>query len=45
MKGKESKKETKKAKADGTATKVQSEYQRGKASKSMTDPIVFKAKK
>lgn len=45
MKGKENKKESKKTKADGTAIKVQSEYQKDKTRKSVPDTIVFKSKK
>lgn len=45
MKGKENKKESKKAKADGKATKVQSDYQKGKTSKSIPDSMVLNSKK
>lgn len=46
MKGNEKKsKESKKAKADGTSTKVQSDYQKDKTRKSVPDTIVSKPKK
>lgn len=45
MKGKENKKESKKAKADGTTTKVQSDYQKDKTRTSPLEPSVFKSKK
>lgn len=45
MKGKENKKESKKAKADGSATKEQSEYQKDKTRKSVPDSTVFHPKK
>lgn len=45
MKGKTTKKEGKKAKADGTAVKVQSDYQKEKNQKSTIAPIVPKQKK
>lgn len=45
MKGKENKKESKKTKADGITTKVQSDYQKDKTRKSVPDAIVFKPEK
>lgn len=45
MKGKENKKESKKAKASGTTVKVQSDYQKDKTSKSTSDSAVFKTLK
>lgn len=45
MKGKENKKESKKAKADGKTTKVQSDYQKEKTSKSIPDLNVFNLSK
>lgn len=46
MKGNEKKsKEQKKAKSDGTSSKVQSDYQKDKTRKATTDMIVFKPKK
>lgn len=45
MKGKESKKESKKAKADGATAKVQSDYQKDKTRKTTLEPSVFKSKK
>lgn len=45
MKGKENKRESKKAKSDGTKVKTQSDYQKDKTRKSTVDPIVIKPKK
>lgn len=45
MKGKESKKESKKAKADGKNVKEPSDYQKDKTRKSTPDPIVYHPKK
>lgn len=45
MKGKENKRESKKAKSDGTNVKTQSDYQKDKTRKSTVDPIVIKSKK
>lgn len=41
MKGKENRKESKKPKADGKTVKVQSDYQKDKASKSIPESSVF----
>lgn len=45
MKGREIKKESKKAKADGKSVKAQSDYQKDKTRKSTSDPIGFHLKK
>lgn len=45
MKGKENRKESKKAKADGKTIKVQSDYQKDKTRKSNPDSVVFKSPK
>lgn len=45
MKGKENKKESKKAKADGSTAKVQSDYQKDKTRKTAIEPSVLKSKK
>lgn len=39
------KKETKKAKSDGTTTKTQSDYQKDKTRKAILEPVLFKQKK
>lgn len=45
MKGKENRRESKKAKADGKTVKVLSDYQKDKTSKSNPEFVVFHPKK
>lgn len=45
MKGKENRKESKKAKADGKTIKAQSDYQKDKTRKSNPDSVIFKSPK
>ncbi|MEG0517780.1 MAG: hypothetical protein RR555_02780 [Bacteroidales bacterium] len=45
MKGKENRKESKKAKADGATAKVQSDYQKDKTRKTTLESSMVKSKK